>query len=102
MKSCVIKNIPNSKKAHDIVDQLRGKGVRTRKRGRGARKNPGNAGWGRYGYIPASGGEYQDLPMFKAARFSMYFDGKRITYPRIAFNYLGERSGKPLLKLTTP
>lgn len=73
--NCVIRNIPNSIPKNIVANGLRMAGVHTRKRGRGARALP-------YAHIPASelsfstraGGEYQDLPIEKAARFSMYFD----------------------------
>ena len=71
--NCVIRNIPNSPHKNVAANRLRMTGVHTSKRGRGARALP-------YAHIPASalsyertGGEYQDLPIEKAARFSMYF-----------------------------
>ncbi len=99
MKSCVIRNIPNSKPKHEIANQLRMKGLHTRKRGRGARQKPLSYWIGCDGWKYRSGGEYQDLPIEKAARFSMYFDdSKGIDYPRLYFDYVGVRDGKMVVR----
>ncbi len=62
--NCVIRNIPNNLYGELSSNALRLRGVHTRKRGRGARATP---------YNRIAGGEWQDLPMDKAVRFSMYF-----------------------------
>ncbi len=79
---CVVRGIPTSERGHAAADRLRKPGYHTRKRGRGARANPGNAFRGDWGYQPAWGGEYQDLPIDKAARFSMYVVTRDHTFPR--------------------
>jgi hypothetical protein len=67
----VVRNIPNSAPKHVAANRIRLKGHTSRKRGRGARVCP--RGFRDYrGRMCYQGGEYQDLPLDKAARFSMY------------------------------
>ena len=98
--SCVIRNIPNSEPKNLIANGLRMTGVHTRKRGRGARARP--YGYTNHlGYRCYAGGEYQDLPIHKAARFSMYFDAHYI-YPRMHFDYVGiADNGKMRIRLSS-
>jgi len=68
----VIRNIPNSPRYQVAANRVRLKGHSSRKRGRGARALP-SPGFRDYrGRKCYAGGEYQDLPLDKAARFSMY------------------------------
>lgn len=91
---CVVRGIPNSDRGHSAANRLRSPGFTTRKRGRGARRNPGN-GWYHpdYGHMPASGGEYQDLPIERAARFSMYVATSGYTWPRTPNDFYYQFAG---------
>ena len=79
---CVIRNIPNTGANLIRANKITRPGLVTRKRGRGARAHPA-CGWG---------GEYQDLPLSKAPRFSYYLQSPspdRYSVERLYFDYAG-------------
>ena len=61
-----ITNVPNTPAAHAAADRIGAPGIRTRRRGRGARGS--NRSW------------HQDLPIERAVRFTLYAEVPR-EYP---------------------
>ena len=89
---CVIRHIPNTVNARRVAGELTRPGLKTRKRGRGARN--------RF--------EHQELPLCDAPRFSAYFQGLNASgghgdcSRRIYFDFLairGTGKGKMHIKL---